>query len=388
MADRDPVTGSEETVRQRAQLLAEFGRRLYQAGHLPATSGNLSVRLDHESLLITRAGSDKSSLEARDFVVVDLFGVPRGSGRPSGETPVHAVLYRHSPQVGAVFHAHPASAVVLSLWTRGATEIVLQGYELQKAIRGVTQAKERLILPILENDEDVLRLSTNVGRVLTHSQGTATFGVVVRSHGVYIWGENVGETWRHFEALEALIRYEIERRRVEGVFRGRLPEATANLRSRSAIQLGQIDHVNIVVEDLDRMVRFYSEVLDLKEFRRSALQGDWVDRVVGLSGVEADVAFLESRNGTNLELIQYRRPQGGRWPDRAQANLHGLRHLAFQVEDIFGAVEAWQLCGVEFLSDVEEVPVTQMSLGDTRRKRLVYLKDPEGNLLEICSYQP
>ena len=72
-----------------AGAIAAVGRELYGRGWLPATSGNLSVRLGPDSCAITVSGCDKGRLTADDIMRVDLAGEPLSSGRPSAETLLH-----------------------------------------------------------------------------------------------------------------------------------------------------------------------------------------------------------------------------------------------------------------------------------------------------------
>ena len=71
-----------------------------------------------------------------------------------------------------------------------------------------------------------------------------------------------------------------------------------------------IDHINIVVRDLDAMTAFYTEALGLAVTKRVTIRGPWIDQVVGLSGVEADVVYLDAPAGPRTELIDYRRAKG------------------------------------------------------------------------------
>src|SRR5437588_8613452 len=97
--------------------------------------------------------------------------------------------------------------------------------------------------------------------------------------------------------------------------------------------LETIDHVNLVVRDLDRMAAFYSELLGMRITKRVTISGKWIDHVVGLEGVEADVMYLDPPAGPRVELIRYLRPAGP-WPDVLGAsNTIGLRHLAFRVRE-------------------------------------------------------
>ncbi len=148
-----------------------------------------------------------------------------------------------------------------------------------------------------------------------------------------------------------------------------------------------IDHVNIVVVDLDRMLSFYRDVLHLRETKRATIEGEWIGTTVGLSGVHADVVYLDAASGPRIELIRYNRPAIDRPADIERPNAPGLRHLAFRVDDIDAIVKRLRAAAVQFFSDVQSVPDAQVSYAGGVRKRLIYFQDPEGNLLELCEYR-
>ena len=77
----------------------------------------------------------------------------------------------------------------------------------------------------------------------------------------------------------------------------------------SSDSIRRIDHVNIVVEDLEVMLAFYREVLGLEVTKEATISGDWIEAVVGLPGVVGDVVYLGFSEGPRLELIRYRSPQ-------------------------------------------------------------------------------
>ena len=149
----------------------------------------------------------------------------------------------------------------------------------------------------------------------------------------------------------------------------------------------QIDHVNIVVNDLERMVAFYRDALGLKETKRVTISGTWVATTVGLSGVHADVVYLEFEAGPRIELIRYNRPEASRPAGVDRPNAPGLRHIAFRIDDIDATVSRLEKAGVKFFSDVQQVPDTQVTYAGGIRKRLIYFADPEGNILELCEYK-
>jgi catechol 2,3-dioxygenase-like lactoylglutathione lyase family enzyme len=151
--------------------------------------------------------------------------------------------------------------------------------------------------------------------------------------------------------------------------------------------LESIDHVNIVVTDLPRMLDFYTRVLGLRQTMRVTISGEWIDRTVALRDAKADCVYLELPNGPRVELLKYLNPPASRPDQLGTSNTPGLRHMAFRVDDIDGAVARLREADVAFLSGIQDVPTSQVTYAGGVRKRLVYFHDPEGNLLELCEYK-
>ncbi|PWC16997.1 methylthioribulose 1-phosphate dehydratase [Brenneria roseae subsp. roseae] len=184
-----------------------------QKGWCPATGGNMSVRLDEQQCLISESGKDKGSLLADDFLLVDIATNHVPSGRtPSAETGLHTLLYRTYPRVGAVLHTHSVNATVLSRVETGA-DLALQGYEMQKSLAGQTTHRDRVAIPIFDNDQDIPALADRVATRARHEP--LRYGFLVRGHGLYCWGETVKEARRHLEGLEFLFQCELQRRLLE-----------------------------------------------------------------------------------------------------------------------------------------------------------------------------
>lgn len=153
------------------------------------------------------------------------------------------------------------------------------------------------------------------------------------------------------------------------------------------MMIERVDHVNLVVRDLDAMIAFYTEVLGMRVTKQATIHGDWVDRVVGLQGIHAEVVYLELEADTWVELIHYKSPPGTAADNLAVPNTIGIRHLAFRVKDMQASVAALRRAGVALVGTVETVPTSQVTYAQEVRKRLVYFRDPEENLLEFCSYE-
>jgi catechol 2,3-dioxygenase-like lactoylglutathione lyase family enzyme len=72
--------------------------------------------------------------------------------------------------------------------------------------------------------------------------------------------------------------------------------------------LSAIDHVNLVVSDLPRMLAFYRDVLGMTVTKQVTIGGDWIGTTVGLTDVRADVVYLDLPSGPRIELIRYLAP--------------------------------------------------------------------------------
>ena len=86
-------------------------RRLYDRGLVAGPDGNVSVRRDDGTVLVTPTGLSKVDVTPDDLVVVSLEGrVREGRRAPSSELRMHLRIYQRRPDVHAIVHAHPPVA--------------------------------------------------------------------------------------------------------------------------------------------------------------------------------------------------------------------------------------------------------------------------------------
>ena len=153
------------------------------------------------------------------------------------------------------------------------------------------------------------------------------------------------------------------------------------------MKVSAVDHINIVVEDLARQVRFYTETLGLRETKRAHLEGEWIEKIVGLKGVSANVVYVEAEEGTpRIELLQYLSPAGVPLTGCRIPNTPGLRHIAFRVSNIEEMSKEIREAGGELFGPPVVVPDTTIQ-HEAGQKVLCYFLDPEGVLLELAEYR-
>ena len=198
-----------------ARQIAEAGRELGARGWTPATSSNFSMRLGAEHAAVTISGRDKGRLGVDDIMVVDLAGRPVGTdARPSAETALHTQVYRRFPGAGAVLHTHSRTQTVASRLYAPAGLVRFEGWELQKAIGGVTTHDSVLDLPVFPNTQDMAELVARVDAWL--DAGKPLAGYLIDGHGIYTWGRDMAETKRHLEAFEFLLACELDLKTLRG----------------------------------------------------------------------------------------------------------------------------------------------------------------------------
>jgi catechol 2,3-dioxygenase-like lactoylglutathione lyase family enzyme len=135
-----------------------------------------------------------------------------------------------------------------------------------------------------------------------------------------------------------------------------------------------MDHVGVVVDDLVAAKTFFLE-LGLEVQGEGKAEGDWVDRVVGLEGVDVEFAMMETPDGhSRLELIKFHSPPAEGDTD-APANTRGIRHLTFAVDDINAVVARLQARGAELVGEVENYQDVYL---------LCYIRGPEGIIIELA----
>jgi L-fuculose-phosphate aldolase len=112
------MTGTNTAESRLREEICAVGRRLYQRGLIAAGDGNISARLPDGALLITPAGLCKGELRPEDLVVIDLDGQLRRAApglRQSSEQLLHLHAYYRRPDIASCLHAHPPTAVALTL---------------------------------------------------------------------------------------------------------------------------------------------------------------------------------------------------------------------------------------------------------------------------------
>jgi catechol 2,3-dioxygenase-like lactoylglutathione lyase family enzyme len=137
----------------------------------------------------------------------------------------------------------------------------------------------------------------------------------------------------------------------------------------------RMEHVGIVVDDLAAAVEFFVE-LGLEPGGKGQVEGRWVDRIVALDEVRAELAMLRTPDGqVEIELVKFHSPPTREGDPQAPANAPGLRHLAFLVDDIDAMVAGLRARGTELVGELVRYENSY---------RLCYVRGPEGIIVELA----
>lgn len=129
-------------------------------------------------------------------------------------------------------------------------------------------------------------------------------------------------------------------------------------------------HAAVTVSDLDRAVAFYRAAFGLSVADRFEVSGEAFATAVGVDGAEGSFVHLDA-GGARVELVTFD-PQGEH-RDGGQLNEPGTSHVGLETDDV-DAVVADLPEAAELVSE----PQTTAS-----GARVVFLRDPDGNLVEL-----
>jgi catechol 2,3-dioxygenase-like lactoylglutathione lyase family enzyme len=138
----------------------------------------------------------------------------------------------------------------------------------------------------------------------------------------------------------------------------------------------RMDNVGVVVDDLEAAKAFFVE-LGMELEGEMPVEGRWVDGVIGLDDVRADIATMRSPDGhARLELSKFYSPTAlSPKPENAPANTLGIRRIMFAVDDIEDVVARLRTHGAELVGELEQYE---------DRYRLCYVRGPEGILVALA----
>ena len=168
--------------------IVEAGRRMYMRGFICGNDGNISARISDNVIIATPSGISKGFMTEDMLIKIDLDGIVlSGALRPSSEIKMHIAIYRESPEIRAVCHAHPPVAAAFA-----AAGVALDKPFLQESV---------MLLGVIP----VAKYAPPGSEKL--AIGAAAFcreyhGALLEHHGAVTWGDSVMQGLYRMESVE------------------------------------------------------------------------------------------------------------------------------------------------------------------------------------------
>ena len=136
----------------------------------------------------------------------------------------------------------------------------------------------------------------------------------------------------------------------------------------------RLDHTGVVVEDLAAAIAFFVE-LGLELEGETTVEGEWVDQLVGLDGVRADMAFLRTPDGSGrVEVSTFQTPAATSAAPRAPVNTPGIPRLTFVVDAVDDVLHRLRPHGAELVGEVAQYEDIY---------RYGYIRGPDGIIIGL-----
>lgn len=185
-----------------ANLICELCRLFYTNGWVTGTGGGISIREDN-LVYLAPSGVHKERMVPQDLFVMDFQTreyIERPlQYKPSACTPLFMAAYTQRG-AGACIHTHSQAAVLVTKLCQ--KEFRISHVEQIKAIPG-HQYDSELVIPIIDNTNFEEDLEASLSAAIdAYPQAVA---VLVKNHGIYVWGDTVWRAKVHNEAIDYLL---------------------------------------------------------------------------------------------------------------------------------------------------------------------------------------
>lgn len=167
--------------------IIDIGQRMYRNGFVTGSSGNISVKLNPEEILITSRGSNLGDLQNDDLLISDMKGLLRSNRSITSEAPLHIEVYKQQSDVNAAIHAHPPYVIALSL-----AGVSIEDDLLPEVIMVLGKVPTAMFaVPTTEESAEVIR-----PLITDHN------AIILDRHGSLTVGSTLKQAWQRLELLE------------------------------------------------------------------------------------------------------------------------------------------------------------------------------------------
>ncbi|PKU67819.1 probable bifunctional methylthioribulose-1-phosphate dehydratase/enolase-phosphatase E1 1 [Dendrobium catenatum] len=207
-AEAFPVLSSQayldgKAARETRALVADLCRQFYTLGWVSGTGGSITIKVHddaipkpHQLIVMSPSGVQKERMAADDMYVLSSEGdvlsapstkpYPNKSPKCSDCAPLFMKAYQMR-NAGAVIHSHGMESCLVTMINPLSKEFRITHMEMIKGIQGHGYYDE-LVIPIIENTAHERELTNSLTEAISaYPKATA---VLVRNHGIYVWGDS------------------------------------------------------------------------------------------------------------------------------------------------------------------------------------------------------
>jgi len=175
-----------DEARARKQIV-EIGKLMYERSYVVSSDGNISVRLDENTVLATPTMTSKGRMTEDSLALTDMEGKPLSDKRASSELAMHLLIYRERPDIKAVCHAHPPHG----------TAFAVAGLAIDKPILSEVILTLGCV-PLTEyGTPSTDELTEAMKPYVAHHNA-----LLMANHGAVAYGESLWQAWDRLETLE------------------------------------------------------------------------------------------------------------------------------------------------------------------------------------------
>ena len=180
---------SYPTDAEAKEMILEIGRRMYTKNFVAANDGNISCKVDDDTIWTTPTGVSKGFMSANDLVKLRLDGtiINQGKRKPSSEVKMHLRIYKERNDACAVCHAHPPIATSFAVARMGLNQEI---YPEAIVNLGTVPCVPYEVTGSARLADSIAPYTQNHNALL------------LANHGAVTWGTSLTEAWFRLESLE------------------------------------------------------------------------------------------------------------------------------------------------------------------------------------------
>jgi len=194
-------SASSLTPQQTRELVCELCRNFYNQGWASGTGGGISIK-EGDKIYMAPSGVQKERLKPEDIFVLDAQGETLEEPGRGLKLSQCSPLFMHAYQIrnaGAVLHSHSLNAMMVT--TQYNKHFRIRNMEMQKGVEGFG-AFDTLEVPIIENTAYECDLADSLAEAIRNNP--KSHAILVRRHGVYVWGKDWKQAKTHAECYDYL----------------------------------------------------------------------------------------------------------------------------------------------------------------------------------------